>query len=150
ILAVRDANFKPTPFGTNLINITNQYAYYFYWQDIFRVSKSLTVNYGVSYGWQTPPSDIQGRQTVEINAASGALVKGPDYIAARLQAAQSGSIYNPALAWTPVANAPGGSLYSVDYGNLAPRISAAWNPGGGGLIGKLMGEQKTVIRGGFA
>ena len=150
ILAVRDANFKPTPFGTNLINITNQYAYYFYWQDIFRISKSLTVNYGVSYGWQTPPSDIQGRQTVEINAGTGQLVNGPDYIAARLQAAQSGSIYNPTLAWTPVANAPGGALYSVDYGNLAPRISAAWNPGGGGLIGKLMGEQKTVIRGGFA
>src|SRR5438093_11464766 len=26
ILAVRDAQLKPTPFGTNLVNITNQYA----------------------------------------------------------------------------------------------------------------------------
>src|SRR5262249_11438768 len=71
------------------------------------------------------------------------------YMDARLKAAQAGQIYNPTLGWTPVAQA-GGSLYSIDYGNLAPRISAAWNPGGNGFLGKIVGEKITVIRAGVA
>jgi hypothetical protein len=149
ILAVRDAQFKPTPFGTNLVNITNQYATYFYWQDIWRATKSLTINFGVSYGWQTPPSDIQGRQTVEVDAATGKLVNATDYMGARLKAASAGSIYNPTLGWTPVAQAHS-ALFNIDYGNVAPRVSFAWNPDSGGLLGSVMGSRKTVIRGGFA
>src|SRR5258708_40379758 len=35
-------------------------------------------------------------------------------------------------------------------GGLSPRISAAWNPNyKSGLLGKVLGEGKTVLRGGF-
>jgi hypothetical protein len=149
ILAVRDAQLKPTPFGTNLVNITNQYATYFYWQDTWRMTNSFTLNYGLSYGWQTPPNDIQGRQTVQIDAGSGKILNATDYMAARLDGATKGTIYNPTLGWVPVglAHAP---VFNIDYGNLAPRISFAWNPGGDGFLGHVMGDRKTVLRGGFA
>ena len=42
-------------------------------------------------------------------------------------------------------------IYNVDYGNVAPRAALAWNPPAkSGFMGKLLGDHKTVIRGGFA
>jgi hypothetical protein len=149
ILAVRDAQLKPTPFGTNLVNITNQYATYFYGQDTWRMTKSFTLNYGLSYGFQTPPKDIQGRQTVQIDVGTGKLVNATDYMAARLDAATKGTIFNPTLGWVPVETAKA-DVFNIDYGNLAPRISFAWNPAGDGFLSRIMGDRKTVIRGGFA
>lgn len=149
ILAVRDAQLKPTPFGTNLVNITNQYATYFYWQDIWRVTKSFTLNYGVAYGFQTAPKDIQGRQTVEIDAGTGKILNATDFMAAKLAGANAGTIYNPTLGWVPVQQAKV-SVFNVDYGNLAPRISFAWNPDRTGFLGHFLGKRSTVIRGGFA
>ncbi len=46
------------------------------------------------------------------------------------------------------ANRP---VYNTDWGQIAPRLSLAWNPSAkGGFMGKLLGEHKTVVRGGFA
>ena len=42
-------------------------------------------------------------------------------------------------------------MYNTDYGDVAPRLSLAWNPSAtNGFLGKLVGDHKTVIRGGFA
>ncbi len=149
IMAVRDAQLQPTPFGTNLVNITDQYATYIYWQDTWRMTKSLTLTYGLSYGFQTAPSDIEGRQTVQIDAGTGKILSAADYMGSKLQGATQGAIYNPTLGWVPVGQAHT-SVFNVDWGDVAPRVSFAWNPGGNGLLGHVMGNRKTVIRGGFA
>jgi hypothetical protein len=40
-------------------------------------------------------------------------------------------------------------LYEPDLNNWAPRLSFAWNPSfKGGLLGKIFGDRRTVIRGG--
>jgi hypothetical protein len=150
ILTTRDANLKPLPFGTNLRNQTNQYATYFYAQDSWRVTPSLTLTYGLAYGWQTSPTEVNNLQTLQINATTGAFITGSDYLAAKQAAALQGQIYNPLLGYQPVANAKRGVI-NVDYGDIAPRVSMAWNPSSkNGFLGSVLGEKKTVIRGGFA
>src|SRR5260370_32430246 len=92
---------------------------------------------------------MRGRRAGEGGGSSGKVVNATDYMGARLKAANAGSIYNPTLGWTPVAQAHS-ALFNIDYGNVAPRVSFAWNPDSGGLLGSVMGSRKTVIRGGFA
>ncbi|HLJ49476.1 MAG TPA: carboxypeptidase-like regulatory domain-containing protein [Bryobacteraceae bacterium] len=150
ILTTRDASLNPLPFGTNLRNQTNQYATYFYGQDSWRLSPTLTLTYGLAYGWQTSPTEVSNLQTLQINATSGAFITGPDYLAAKQAAALQGQTYNPLLGYQPVGNAHRG-VVSVDYGDIAPRASIAWNPNAnGGFLEKLLGNKKTVIRGGYA
>src|SRR5262249_38019484 len=88
--------------------------------------------------------------TVMIDAASGKPVTGPEFLASKLQAATQGQIYNPTFGFATVGSThlP---IYNVDYGDVAPRVALAWNPDAkGGIMSKLLGNKKTVIRGGFA
>lgn len=149
VLGVRDATLTPTPLGTNLINRTLSYANYFYGQDTWRITKSLTLYVGLSYGFQTAPSEQKGQQTVQIDLTTGKLVDPIAYLKQKETAAIQGQIYNPNFGWVPVKQAHT-DVFSVDYGNVAPRASFAWNPGGDGWLGRIMGDRKTVIRGGYA
>jgi len=150
VLAVRNANLQPQPLGTFIRDDTNQYATYFYLQDSWRVKPSLTLYYGLSYGWQTSPTEANNLQTVMIDASTGKPVTGPAFLQQKMQAALAGQIYNPTFGFATVG-ASHLPVYNVDYRDLAPRVAAAWNPSAtGGLFGKLLGERKSVIRGGFA
>jgi len=150
VLAVRDGNLKPLPFGTPLSNTTTEETYYFYGQDVWRLTNSFTLTYGLSYGWQTPPTDILGRQTIEINTATGQFLTVPSYMASKESGALQGTIFNPQLGYLPV-KAAHHPVFSTDWGDVAPRISAAWNPTfDSGLLGRIFGNKKTVIRGGYS
>jgi hypothetical protein len=150
VLAVRNSNLQPQPLGTFLRDVTNQYATYLYLQDSWRIKPSLTLYYGLSYGWQTPPTEQNNLQTLMINASTGALITGPAYLQAKQTAALAGQIYNPTFGFETVSQAKR-SVYNTDYGDVAPRASLAWNPSGGkSFLGKILGDHKTVIRGGFA
>ena len=150
MLSVRDGNLKPLPFGTPLSNNTVQYATFFYGQDTYRITNSLTMTYGLSYGWQTAPKDTLGRQTILINNTNGSFISAPQYMSDKMGAALAGNIYNPQLAYQPV-KAAHNPVFNTDWGNLAPRISIAWNPSfSGGLLGKFFGDRKTVLRGGYS
>ena len=84
---------------------------------------------------------------------SGKPISITNYLAQRQSAALSGSVYNPVLAYTNLANITGASKkypYNPFYGGLSPRVSAAWNPHfRDGILGTLFGDGKTVIRGGY-
>ncbi len=52
-----------------------------------------------------------------------------------------------------MGNTGGGQKYPYNpfYGAFSPRIAAAWNPSySDGLLGKVFGQGKTVIRGGYS
>ncbi len=50
----------------------------------------------------------------------------------------------------PVAQSGRSSAYNTDYGDVAPRAALAWNPSfDSGVLGKVLGNRKTVFRGGF-
>jgi len=150
ILAVRNSNLQPQPFGTFLRDVTNQYATYFYAQDSWRIKPSLTLYYGLSYGFQTAPTEQNNLQTIMINAQTGGLISGPSFLQQKEQAALAGNIYNPTFGFETVGAAKR-PVYNTDYGDVAPRIALAWNPTvSHGFMNSLLGEKKTVIRGGFA
>jgi len=143
VLAVRDANLQPLPLGTFIVDHTNEWATYFYLQDSWRATRSLTITAGLSYGWQSAPTEQHNLQTVMINAENNQLISGPQYLQQRLTSALAGQNYNPLIGFATVGKA-GVPVYNVDYGDVAPRVSFAWKP-----EGKMFGG-KTVFRGGFA
>jgi hypothetical protein len=150
ILAARDAALNPLPFGSPLTADATHNAYEFYFQDSWRLTPSLTLSLGLSYGWQAPPKDRTGRQTRMMNVATGEPLTYENYIEPRRRAALRGEIYNPLVGYEPVS-AAGGELYRADRNNLAPRLAASWSPSfGGGFLGGLFGDRKTVLRGGVA
>lgn len=150
ILAMRDGNLNPLPFGTLLTNITKQNVYYFYAQDSWRIFPSFTLTYGLAYGWNTPPKEDLDRQTIQIDAATGQPLDAQSYLNQKAQAALSGTIFNPTFGFQPVRNAHR-SVFDTDYGDWAPRVAFAWNPSDNvPLVGRFLGSRKTAIRGGFA
>ncbi|HEX4750746.1 MAG TPA: carboxypeptidase-like regulatory domain-containing protein [Bryobacteraceae bacterium] len=149
VLAVRNSNLQPQPLGTLLRDVTNQWAPYFYAQDSWRIRPELTLYYGLSYGWQTSPTEQNNLQTVMINAATGQEITS-SFMQQKEQAALQGQIYNPTFGFATVG-ASHLSVYHVDYGAVGPHVAAAWQPSfQNGIARKLLGDRKSVIRGGFA
>lgn len=150
VLAVRDAQFKPLPFGDVLVADTKLWAPEFYFQDTWRMRPSLTLTYGLNYGWQTPPKEKLGRQTVQVDGTTLQVQTALDYLKRKQEAAAQGQIFNPKIAFLPVNDAKR-DVFDIDWNNLAPRIAAAWTPTSSNkLFGKLLGDRKTVIRGGYS
>lgn len=147
---VRNAQLQVQPLGTDLVDNTTLDTINIYAQDTWHLRPSLTATYGLAWGKQTSPNEIQGRQAVLIDAASGQPITAQTYLNAKLAAAQSGQFYNPTVAFFPLGNS-GKTMFTSDPGYWAPRVGLAWNPSfDRGWLGRLFGHQKTVLRGGFA
>jgi len=150
VLAVRDGNLNPQPFGTPLIANTNQRSYDMYVQDTWRLRSDLTLTLGLGYGWQTPPTEKNFQQTFEVDASTNQILTANGYIQDKLAAAQAGQVFNPTIGYLPIKDSGRSSIWNTDYGDVAPRISVAWNPSfTDGIRGRLFGSGKTVIRAGF-
>ena len=118
--------------------IASAWEYYFYAQDNWKVSDSMTVNYGLGYDTETPYAMLQfGRVGVTCWTNSSAQSKifagGP-----------------PGLLWPgdPGCNTYGGPTTKLT--DVAPRVGFAWSPNGG--LRMLTGEPGAhlfSVRGGF-
>ncbi len=147
---VRSQSTAAEPIGTALVMDSHAYYYSFYVQDTWRVVPSLTLTYGLSYSWQTPYNFSNQAESLLVDASTMAPLSAKSYLQQRVAAAMAGNIYNPVLGFQPVAKSGRGSVYDTDYGDVAPRVAAAWNPSfDGGFLGNVLGVQKTVFRGGF-
>jgi hypothetical protein len=150
VLAVRDAALNAQPFGTPLRAEATNNTYDFYFEDKWQARPSLSVSLGLAYGWQQPPVERLGRQTIMINNETGEPLTYRNYIEPRRQAALAGQIYNPQIAFVPLDSSGRDQVFDTDRNNFSPRLAAAWNPAfDGGYLGKLLGARKTVVRGGF-
>jgi hypothetical protein len=133
-------------FDQSIIDFYNIYA-----TDTWHMRPSLTLTYGLGYQVETPPYEVNGKQVLLTDAAGKPIVV-QDYLNARQAAAMQGQVYNPTLAFTTVRNVQGDTKYPYEpfYGGLSPRVAVAWNPKfNSGLMGKIFGDSKTVIRGGY-
>src|SRR5262249_43837497 len=149
VLAGRDGQFNPLPFGTQLQSDTKLWAPELYVQDVWHVKPSLTLSLGVSYGWQTAPVERLGRQTIQIDAGTGIPITARGFFKQRKEAADSGQIFNPTFGFVPI-NSAHRTVFNVDYQDVAPRVALAWTPSSAsGLTGRLLGSSRTVIRAGF-
>ena len=150
-LAVRDSKLQPLPIGTGLVNDTILHHWEFYFADVWRMKPSFTLSYGLMYQWHTPPTDTQGRQSVAIYKDSGQLVDSNDYLRKKRAAAEQGDIFNPDLAYVPINESGRKGVFDINRKDFSPRVSAAWQPSfKAGWLGKVFGERRTVIRGGYA
>lgn len=116
------ASINATLPGGDVIWPFKQYDYYAFWQDEWRMTRNFTLTYGVRY--ETPGPTLNS--LIPIND--------------RIVAAQGG---NQEFRMT--------NLPPRDHNNLAPRVGFNWRaPKVPGLLGWLTGDEKLVIRGGYA
>lgn len=134
-------------FDQSTINFYNLYA-----TDSWHIKPSLTITYGLGYQVETPPVEKNGKQ-VELVDASGKPIVYQNYFDSKKAAALQGQVYNPILGFATIANVTGASHkypFNPFYGGLSPRAAVAWNPKfTGGILGTVLGDGKTVIRGGY-
>jgi len=131
--------------GTPTARTFRTQEYDVYGQDIWKMSKNLTVTYGLRYGLSRPVYETKGFE-VKPN------IPLTDYFNRRVASAAAGvpffdpitvDLSGPANGRTP--------LYRWDKNNFQPRVAVAWSPGfKKGMLAKLFGtNHESVLRGGF-
>jgi hypothetical protein len=126
--------------------------YNVYFSDTWHMKQSFTLNYGLGWTLEMPPSEKHNLQVVAVDQ-SGEPIEALDYLQQRKAAALQGNVYNPEVGFALTSNVGNGEKYpySPFYGSFSPRVSAAWSPSypGGGILHHLFGTSATVIRGGY-
>ena len=108
-----------------------------YFQDSFRLTPRLTLNYGIRWQFDGVIHNTNGIDT----SPDVSSFLGPS--TALFQPGVLNGNLNPVFKVTT-------HPYSHDYVNPAPNFGFAWNPSGyKGLLGKILGDGKTVIRGSY-
>jgi len=158
---VTDAQIAYTRSGSNLaLNPPLTHAfdqstipyYNVYFSDSWHLKPSFTLTYGLGWTLEMPPTEAAGKQ-IELVDSSGQQLDTLTYIAQREAAALQGQVYNPEIGFALVGNTGNGQKYPYlpFYGSFSPRVAAAWNPNySDGLLGKVFGGSKTVVRGGYS
>ena len=125
--------------------------YNIYVTDTWHASPTLTLNLGLSYALEMPPTDRDGNESLLTDAAGNAL-STEKFLAARKAAALAGEIYNPEIAWAEIHNVLGNRKYPWDpfYGGIGPRVSAVWTPRfNNETLKSFFGDGSTAIRVGY-
>jgi hypothetical protein len=146
-----DSSFQPIP-GHPIADLeTHTHALYFYFQDSWRMKPSLTLTYGLAWGVQAPFSENKGRLEVLVDASTNKPVDAPTVLATTKADALKGINNNPTYGFVPYGKLGMSGMWNTDWSDIAPRASIAWSPSAdSGLMGKLFGNKKTVIRTGYA
>ncbi len=132
------------PQGTTARRIFAENDFETYAQDSWRLRSNITFTYGLRYGYETPPWEVNGLQVrpdQDLNQWFFDRVAQGN--------AGIGSNVSPLLSWVLAGranNAP--SWYSPDYRNFAPRLAMAWSPGFDAGPGKVVfgGPGKSSVR----
>jgi hypothetical protein len=119
--AIASAINKPVSGGSE-IQYYNWYDYFFYAQDEWKIRPNFSLTYGLRY--ETPGNSIGS-----LSSANSAIL------------AANGN--NPVYQF----NAP-----NRDLNNLQPRFGFNWRPnfGNDGVVGRITGGDKLVLRGGYS
>jgi len=146
------ANLALNPPLTHAFDQSNIPYYNVYWSDSWHVKPSFTLTYGLGWTLEMPPTEKFGKQ-IELVDQAGQQLDLRAYLNARQAAALNGQVYNPEVGFALVGNTGGGQKYPYlpFYGSFSPRVAAAWNPNiSDGILGKVFGGNKSVIRGGYS
>jgi len=145
-------NLALNPPGSSAFDKSTIPYYDVYFNDTWKLKPNLTVSYSLGYTIEMPPTEATGKQVMVVDSA-GEPISVQDFITQRKDAALQGQVYNPTLGFATVGNVGAGRKYPYNpfYGEWSPRASAAWNPRyTDGLLGKIVGNGVTVIRGGYS
>jgi hypothetical protein len=160
VISRSGANLTPNPNGepAHAWSIVDTYSLYF--ADSWHIRPNLTLTYGLNWGVQMPPYEINGTQDI-LTDMQGVPMNVEGYLHLKQYYANNGQLYNPVIAYTPVrdvgaiANAGGSGGWKYPfapfYGGWGPRAAIAYTPPwDSGWLGKLFGHKSTVIRGGYS
>lgn len=152
LIVTRDGDLNNQPFGTPMRIFGRFQNYEGYINDVWRVRPSLTLTLGLTYTIQTPVVDDNGLQTVLIDTQTNREIVVRELLAERRRLGDQGQTFNPTIGYVPIRQyAARSRIYDVDRNNWAPRLAAAWNPQfTSGFLGRLLGDRKSVFRGGYA
>jgi hypothetical protein len=139
--------FQPLPQLTGHIRNDRYYETSFYLQDSWRLRSDLTMTYGLRYEYDSVPYEINGLEAVPSlgfnQVIQPRLAAGPQGI--------SGNFVTPLVSYSlggKVNNGPG--FYHPRWRDFQPRLAFAWNPSAtDGIMGRILGDRKTVVRAGF-
>lgn len=139
-----DHNLQPLP-PASKFNLS--YRYYeteVYVQDSWRARNDLTFTYGLRYQYYSVPYEVNGLEATANQSFN-------QFFQPRVQAGLQGSTgpFAPvSFSFAGKANHQPG-YYHPDWKDFAPRFSVAYNPSfSSGLLGKVFGDRKTVLRAG--
>lgn len=141
-------NLNPTGEPIEIHAVVPDYNEYF--TDSWHLRPNFTLTYGLGYDIQMPPTEAQAVMLVNTTAQPIGL---STYLQETESAALAGHPMVPEVGFATPANAAGGRTmpFNPFYGQFSPRVSAAWSPGAhDGLLGKVLGNGQTVLRGGYA
>jgi hypothetical protein len=113
-------------------------------QDFFKFRPNLTINFGLRYEYAVPFEHLNGVYSfADFNSLFGG--SGP------------GNLFKPGPPNVPIPTAPFTQMtqatqaYNSDKNNFAPSLGVAWTPNvKGGILGKILGEDKSVIRASYS
>jgi hypothetical protein len=145
-------SLNPLAVGTPATDKSVIPFYSIYFQDTWHVKPSFTLTYGLGWNLEMPPYELQGKQVALVDD-SGNPISASAFLNQRNQQALQGQVYTPELGYELVRNVGTGLKYPYNpfYGEFSPRVSFAWNPHfSDGLMSKIFGNGKTVIRGGYS
>ena len=126
-------------------------SYNEYFSDTWHIRPGFTLTYGLGYAIEMPPYELEGKQVQFVDSADQP-ISLQQYLQQKQKAALAGGVYDPTIGFATTPNVAGGGKYPFHpfYGQLSPRLAAAWNPRfNDGLLGHVFGG-KTVIRGGYS
>ncbi len=145
------ANLTIQPVGSFAFDKSVIPTYSGYVSDTWHVKPTFTVIYGLGYTLEMPPYETSGKQIALVDQG-GQPISTANYIANKQNAALQGQAYDPIIGYEAVRNVGTGLKYPYNpvYNEFAPRVAAAWSPNyDSGILGKVIGHGKTVIRGGY-
>ncbi len=140
------------PLGTPMFDQSIIPSYNIYVSDTWHIKPTVTLSYGLGYTVEMPPYELNGKQ-VALTDANAKPIDITSYMDARKAAALQGQVFNPTLGFATVKNVNGGEKYPYNpfYSGVSPHVAAAWNPRySDGILGKVFGNGKTVVRGGYS
>jgi hypothetical protein len=149
-IVTRNSSLVPLPPDTPIRSHVHWEDIDLYFNDVWRITKSLTITLGANYSIQTPPVGGDSSQAVPVDQTSGKELSAQMVFSNRAAAAQQGQVWNPLIAWLPVGKGGPQSIYKTAWDDLGPHVAASWNPSfKDGLLGPVFGDRKTVFRGGY-
>lgn len=160
-VGTRNGDFIANPLGAPLIDHVHTHSFETYVQDVWRVKHSLTLTYGLSYGVQFAPTELNGKQVVQVFANSGQpLTNLTSYFQERNAALSNGQYFasgtfdalgnltDNTWGFSPIRHVPGrGSSANTNWNNFGPRVAIAWQVP---YKNRIFGNGQTVIRAGYS
>jgi hypothetical protein len=145
-------SLSPLPVGTPGTDRSIIPSYTTYFNDVWHMKPSFTLTYGLGWSLEMPPYELNGKQAILVDSDNQE-IDAADFIAQREKAALAGSSYTPSIGYSLIGNVGNGPKYPYNpyYAEFSPRVNFAWNPRiDDGILGKVFGGGKTVIRGGYS